>query len=570
MAARAGGGWLSSIRDAKGASETRPYKARAHLWIASMNDRPFSYRQLGMALAAGLALRLYFIVHFPFYAGDTKFYEELARNWLDHGVYGLYVMGRLVPVDMRSPGYPGFLAAIYFLLGRGSRAVMLVQAFLDLGTCVLTAWIAAGLVGVERRRAVGTAALWMAAVCPFAANYTAVVLTESLAIFLTALAMYLLVYLLSEPSVLDFSAGDFAEGNEKTEARFALASELKGAGLRPAPTESKSESTSTSTSTSTSGWRGRAVVKFAACFFLAGLIVGVGTLVRPEAPLILAAAGLTLCWRWRRRADWAKLILAGLWMGVGLLVALMPWAARNARTLGRIEFLGPRYAQSYGDFIPRGFFAWTETWMTRFGEAYLVNWKLGKERLSVGALPAAAFDSEAERARVAELLARYDGDGLRITPALDGEFARLARERRERHPWRTYVAIPAERILAMWFTPRIELLPYSGDLWPPGEKWRENRADFGVTLGFGILGIVYAGLALGGVWRWRGGTAGSFLILFVVIRTLAMTQLQTVEPRYVIECFPAVLAFGALALAIPRRREEERQEGLPHAAEVVR
>ena len=171
---------------------------------------------------------------------------------------------------------------------------------------------------------------------------------------------------------------------------------------------------------------------------------------------------------------------------------------------------------------------------------------------------------------MAELLARYDGDGLRITPALDGEFARLARERRERHPWRTYVAIPAERILAMWFTPRIELLPYSGDLWPPGEKWRENRADFGVTLGFGILGIVYAGLALGGVWRWRGGTAGSFLILFVVIRTLAMTQLQTVEPRYVIECFPAVLAFGALALAIPRRREEERQEGLPHAAEVVR
>ena len=100
-------------------------------------------------MAAGLTLRLYFIVHFPFYAGDTKFYEELARNWVDHGVYGLYVMGRLVPVDMRSPGYPGFLAAIYFLLGRGSRAVMLVQAFLDLGTCVLTALIAAELVAAS-------------------------------------------------------------------------------------------------------------------------------------------------------------------------------------------------------------------------------------------------------------------------------------------------------------------------------------------------------------------------------------------------------------------------------------
>ena len=512
-----------------------------------MNTRPFSYTQLGLALAAGLALRLYFIVHFPFYAGDTKFYEELARNWVDHGVYGLYVMGRLVPVDMRSPGYPGFLAAIYFLLGRGSRAVMLAQAFLDLGTCVLTASIAAQLVPASQQRVAATAGLWMAAVCPFTADYTAVVLTESLAIFLTALAIFVLVRLLNDPEVMDFSVGDFAGAGFVTQ----------GAGLRPAPTASKSNASD------------RVMWRFIAWFLLAGLIVGVGTLVRPEAPLILAAAGLALVWRWRRRADWAKVILAGLWMGVGLVVALLPWAARNARALGRIEFLGPRYAQSYGDFIPRGFFAWTQTWMTRFGDAYLVNWKLGKHPLSVEALPAAAFDSEAERARVAELLARYDDDGLRLTPALDEQFARLARERTERRPWRTYLVVPFERILAMWFTPRIELLPYSGDLWPPGEKWRENRADFGVTLGFGILGIVYAGLALGGLWRWRGGTAGAFLILFVAIRTLAMTQLQTVEPRYVIECFPVVLAFGALAWTIPRRREAEEREALLPAAEVA-
>lgn len=511
-----------------------------------MSARPFSYIQLGLALAAGLALRLYFIVHFPFYAGDTKFYEDLARNWVDHGVYGLFVMGQLVPVDMRTPGYPAFLAAIYLLLGRGSRAVMLAQAFLDLGTCVLTALIAARLVAASQRRVAATAALWMAALCPFTANYTAVVLTESLAIFLTALAIFVLVPILSDPVVMDFSVGDFAGRGGRVEA-----------GLRPAPTESKSHGS------------GRVLSKFVAWFLLAGLIGGVGTLVRPEAPLILAAAGLALCWRWRRRADWTKLILAGLCMGVGLVAVLLPWAARNARTLGRIEFLGPRYAQSYGDFIPRGFFAWTQTWMTRFGEAYVVNWKLGKAPLCVDALPTTAFDSDAERARVAELLARYDHDGWRISPALDEQFARLARERSERRFWRTYVVIPFERILAMWFTPRIELLPYSGDLWPPGQKWRENRADFGVTLGFGILGIAYAMLAVRGLWRWRGGTAGTFLILFVAIRTLAMTQLQTVEPRYVIECFPVVLVFGALAWAIPRRLEAKEREALRPAAEAA-
>jgi 4-amino-4-deoxy-L-arabinose transferase-like glycosyltransferase len=488
-----------------------------------MNTRIFSYTQLGLALLAGLALRLYFIVHFPFYAGDTKFYEELARNWLDHGVYGLFVMGRLVPVDMRTPGYPGFLAAIYLLLGRGSRAVMLAQAFLDLGTCVLTALIAAQLAPASRRRVVATAALWMAVLCPFTANYTAVVLTETLAIFLTALALLVIVCLLSDP-VMDFSTADFAP-------------------------------------------RGT-VFKFAAWFVLAGFIVGLGALVRPEAPLVLAAAGLALCLRWRRRANWPKLILAVCWMCVGLLFALLPWAARNARTLGRIEFLGPRYAQSYGDFIPRGFFAWTQTWMTRFGDAYMVNWKLGKEPLRVDALPASAFDSDAERARVAALLEEYDAN-LRITPALDHQFAILARERAVRHPWRTYVSMPAGRILAMWFTPRVELLPFSGELWPPGEKWRENRADFGVTLGFGILGIVYAGLALCGLWRWRGGTAATFLILFVAIRTVALTQLQTVEPRYVVECFPVVLAFSALAWAMRWRQAATERDTLRAVPDVL-
>ena len=82
-----------------------------------MSARPFSYTQLGAALVAGLALRLFFIWHFPFYSGDTKFYEELARNWMDHGVYGLYVRGALTAVDMRVPGYPAFLAAIYFVIG---------------------------------------------------------------------------------------------------------------------------------------------------------------------------------------------------------------------------------------------------------------------------------------------------------------------------------------------------------------------------------------------------------------------------------------------------------------------
>src|SRR5882672_10656325 len=102
-------------------------------------------KHLAPALLAGLGLRLFFIWHFPFYSGDTPYYEELARNWLYHGVYGFYSHGQLLPSDARMPGYPAFLTIIYFWAGPGRKAVMLVQAFVDLAACVLAAGIAVRL-----------------------------------------------------------------------------------------------------------------------------------------------------------------------------------------------------------------------------------------------------------------------------------------------------------------------------------------------------------------------------------------------------------------------------------------
>ena len=467
---------------------------------------PVSYKHLAAALLAGLALRLFFVAHFSTYSGDTHFYEELARNWLDHGVYGLFVHGQLIPVDMRMPGYPAFLAAIYAMFGHAGKAVLVVQAIVDLMTCVLAALIAARLAPAAKRTLAATVALWMAAVCPFTANYSAVVLTEVLATFLTTLALFVFVCVLGHPS-MDLPLRSF-------DRRSLL---------------------------SATGW-----------FLLGGVLVGVGTLVRPEAPLLLLAVGLVLCGRWRHRANWPKLALAVSWMAVGLLLPLMPWAARNARTLGRAEFLSPRYAETQGDFIPRGFYAWTRTWMVHFGDAYLAPWKLGKAPIPIDTLPVSAFDSAAERVRVEALLSRYNSD-LKMTPMLDREFALLARERTARRPMRTYLFIPVSRAWMIWFTPRIELLPYSGKLWPPAEKWRDNRVDFGVTLGFAILNSIYLGLAIVGAWRCRSHPALALLITFVVVRTALLTQLQTVEPRYVIVCFPVVLALGALACAIPQR-----------------
>src|SRR6266481_7187693 len=112
---------------------------------APMFTRRTFAKHLAPALLAGLALRLFFIWRFPFYSGDTAYYEELARNWLYHGVYGFYSYGQLLPSDARAPGYPAFLAAVCFLAGIGRKAVMLAQALLDLATCVLAAGIASRL-----------------------------------------------------------------------------------------------------------------------------------------------------------------------------------------------------------------------------------------------------------------------------------------------------------------------------------------------------------------------------------------------------------------------------------------
>jgi hypothetical protein len=39
------------------------------------------------------------------------------------------------------------------------------------------------------------------------------------------------------------------------------------------------------------------------------------------------------------------------------------------------------------------------------------------------------------------------------------------------------------------------------------------------------------------------------ILLFFALRTAFLTTLEAPEPRYLLECFPALLALGAVALA---------------------
>jgi hypothetical protein len=450
------------------------------------------------AVLLGLALRVYLVLKFPVTdTGDAPFYMELAWNWLKNGVYGFPVYGRLTPVDMRVPGYPAFLAAVFAFAGQSTRAAMLAQVVVDLATCFVIALIAARLAPRPARRRVALAGLWLAALCPFTANYTAVVLTETLVIFLTALATLLLLQT------------DVGGGRVEGASAIGVAPFL------------------------TNPW------------LLAGIVVGFGTLVRPETPLLLFAAGLVLVAKWWRPADGVKLIRAGLLLGLGLLLPLLPWAARNWHTLHDVQFLAPRYSELPGEYTPLGFTAWTNTWMWRFRDVYLTQWKVNEEEIEIDQLPPYAFDSQDEKERVADLFDEYN-EALTIDPSLDQGFREIARERTERHPLRTYGKVPLLRTLTLWFTPRVELLPSSGHLWPLKSEWEDDRPDFLITLGLTFVNGVYILLALMGAWLARRRPGASLLVVYCLVRTLFFARfVETPEPRYVLECYPAVIALAA-------------------------
>ncbi|MGB7560718.1 MAG: hypothetical protein WBL99_04555, partial [Candidatus Acidiferrales bacterium] len=349
-------------------------------------------------------------------------------------------------------------------------------------------------------RRVALAALWLAALCPFTMNYTAVVLTETLATFLTALALLVLMEALR---------------GEKVRERPGPAGEVHVGELTP-------------------GMR----------WLLGGIVAGFGTLVRPETPLLLAGAGIALLGFWWRPKNWPKLLRAGALMSLGLVLPLAPWAARNWRTLHKVQFLAPRYSELPGEFTPHGFFSWEKTWLWRFRDVFLVSWNLDGGEIHIDDIPASAFDSPAERERVAGLLAQFN-ETSEMSPELDREFANIANERTARHPLRTYVEIPLLRGLAMWFTPRVEMLPLSGKFWPIGYWWEDSPSQYCYSLGLFLAGIAYGVMALGGAWRCRKDPVVLMLVAFILVRTAFLTTIETPEPRYVLECFPAAFALGA-------------------------
>lgn len=466
-------------------------------------------------LLAGAGLRMFFVLRYPSVGGDTVLYEQFAANWLKFGKFAMNIDNQPTPVDLRMPGYPAFLTIIYALTGRTGEsarlAVMLAQVLVDLATCLVIAALAAMLTRIcglqGKSKPVFLFALWLAALCPFTANYVAVPLTEVWAVFLTAVAFFFLV---------------------------AVAAAVAGAPV------------------SILGGRevsGKKTWTFAAT---AGLVVGLGTLFRPEAPLLLITTFVALAlWMLPRKEARRWMALCSV-MGIACLVALLPWTIRNAVTLHEFQPLTPKDTTLSSEVDPRGLMAWEKTWLYRVRDNYLVPWKLNDDEIHLDDIPNFAFDTPEQRERAAAVLDKYNDD-LTWTEDEDRVFAEIARERTARHPLRTYLWIPLLRAERIWFTPRIELLPVSGHVFPLAYQREEDPVDQQATILIFFVNVLYVALAVWGTWKlWRFRAARAPLLvlgLYILVRTAFLTTLETPEPRYVLECFPAVIAIGAQVMA---------------------
>jgi 4-amino-4-deoxy-L-arabinose transferase-like glycosyltransferase len=445
-----------------------------------------------LALLAGFALRLYFVRKQAHIEGDSLIYGDLAKNMLQHHIYGVTEAWGIRSTLIRLPGYPLLMAACFALFGvEHYGSVLYVQLAMDLTTCLLIAALARRLMG-ERA---GICALWLAALCPFTANYVAAGLTETSAVFCVTLAFY----------ALDRWWGSVREA-----------------------------------------------VAWSRWIWPLGCALAFAVLLRPDRALLTLAVLPAMAWlasrapeKLRRRC-WLQ---AGV-VGLVVVLPLFAWGARNWRVFHVVQPLAPKSAADPGEFVSYGFYRWYRTWGIDFKSTVDIYWNYDGSPVSTGDLPARAFDSAGQQVTTQQIFDSYNRT-TSASPAVDAAFGGVASERIAAHPLRYYIELPLLRLANMWLRPRTEMLPFPLDWW----RFREHPRASIEAAAYATLNLAYLVLAAAGLWHWRrqgwsGRRAlGYAIVAFVLMRSAMLLTMDNSEPRYTIDCYPVVILLAAFALS---------------------
>jgi hypothetical protein len=452
---------------------------------------------IAAALAAGAALRFWFVVKFFEVTVDGHLYANLGKNILLHGKYAISDgSGVLHATLIRLPGYPLFLAACFQFFGVDKFfPAVVVQIFCELAGCVMLALTArricpAGWTDAARSRAFYVT-LWIAALCPFTSSYAASPLTESLTLFCITVAMWLTVRF-----------------QDKQTWAAALGFTL--------------------------------VITFAALLRPDGALIGVAF----GAPVVAAL------WAAENRAQGIgnrvfnkRRIAMPL---VCLLIAAAPfgvWTAHNWSQFHVFQPLAPRYATDPGEPTWQGWQRWVKTWSLDFKNTYEIYWNVPDGPFDMTLIPARAFDSKEQRDRTAAIARDYENNDESFTADLDARLAKLADERVATHPLRYYVLLPAARVADMLLRPRVENLPIDQNWWDPTHHWDET------TFSWFYVVLNFAYLLLGAVGLWLRPRLWPWMLLYFVLRCALLATVEGPEARYTLEFFPMWFVLGGIAVA---------------------
>ena len=533
---------------------TRPV-SRQQIWIAAL------------VLLVAFGFRLFVALRLPNDTPDDgRVYAQIARNVLEHHVYSHEEQAPFVPSLIRLPGYPLFLSAIYSIAGHtNNTAVRIVQAIIDTATCILVALVAFQWTADEKRKRISSlAAFTLAALCPFTTIYVATILTEVPTSFLAVLLCLL--------ATLAFKSSS----------------------------------------------RRRSLI----LWLLAGLTAGLAVFFRPDSGLFAAATGLTILLSTLNAARdtqkffnrFSKSVLSAAVFSFAFCLVLVPWTIRNRRVFGVFQPLSPAHGEMPGEFVPRGYLMWLRTWLDDGRYIGPVLWRLDTSRIPIEAYPKRAFDSSAERDRVAALMDKYnhpvdeedttatptpspspatpnqtkqsdeatdedeeeeeaeedpgadDPSNVEMTPEIDAAFAQLARERIARAPFQYYVMLPLKRARSLWFDTHSQYYPFEGELFPLDYMDYSIHQQYWLPL---FAGLTWAYTLLGALGAWcllraRRKEARLWLALaglIIFLRLGFFSTLENPEPRYVVEIFPFLAILGGIAIGFltPLRKDKSEQ-----------
>jgi hypothetical protein len=476
-------------------------------------------------LGLGAWFRLLVVQSWHAPAGDGMDFHQLSQELRLRGRFAYGPPPQPLSYG-RLPGYPLFLAHVAVReapLGIAGHVVKATRAnvFLDLGTALLVFLILREL-GVGRRGAL--AGLVATLLCPMLVLLSCYALTETLATFLGALALYL--------------------------ALRARRAQTQGG--RPLP------------------WAA-----------LCGAVAGLGQLVRADTLTLLPSLAI-LVFAWGRAWEpggpparpappssssspsWPRRLLpVGLMLGCAGLV-FSPWPARNLLRFGEAHPAGARWrTRPAGTPLPPEPVSWMRTFGDGGeGDGYLdLIFVAGMPLLPThpGIFMPKMCDGPAQCERTRALFLRYNREGL--SPPVRAEFAALAAERAAAHPVRTWVLLPLLRVRSLWRPlPEWELPLRAPMLGLPQRRWVFAVAD-GVIYALAALGaalLVISRSGSGSRSRSRSGGAGprfpvaAALVLPAVLRTAMYAYLipAGINQRYLVEIFPLLIILGVSGLSV--------------------